>query len=114
VGDYEPVTRIHGYYHALGAHFYSALELAYESLSMETTLRTERYLPANAFGRKASDPSSLLDTRVDLEGRLLLKLPGTATTLMGYAGQRHRAGRAGTLREQRSELSFGGGIGATL
>jgi hypothetical protein len=113
-GDYEPVTRIHGYYHAIGAHFFSGLELGYESLSLETRLRTERYLPANAFGRSASDPSSLLDTRVDLDGRLRLKLPGTATTLMGYAGRRHRAGRAGALREQRSELSFGGGIGVTL
>ena len=113
-GDFEPVTRIHGYYHSLGAHFASSLELGAGPITLGGSLRTERHQAMNALGRASSDPSTIVDTRSEADARLMWRLPNTATTLLGYAARRFRSGRAGAVWDERTETAFGGGIGAEL
>lgn len=112
--EYEPVTRIHGYYHSLGAHFASSLELGAGPLTLAGTLRAERHQALNAIGRAASDPSTIVDTRTEADARLMLRLPDTAVTLLGYTTRRFRAGRAGASWDERTETAFGGGVGVEL
>lgn len=113
-GDYEPVTRIHGYYHALGAHFSSSLELSAGPFTWGGTLRAERHQALNAFGRSSSDPSRIVDTRTEADARVMIQLPGTAMTLLGYSAHRFRGGRAGDRWDERTEMAFGAGVGAQL
>ncbi len=113
-GDFEPVTRIHGYYHALGAHLATSLELGAGPVTLGGSLRTERHQAMNAVGRAAADPSTIVDTRTEADARLTLRLPGTAATLLGYAARRLRGGRAGAVWDERTETSFGGGLGVEL
>jgi hypothetical protein len=113
-GNFEPVTRIHGYYHALGAHFSSSLELSLGPLSWSGTLRAERHQAMNALGRSSTDPGRIVDTRTEADARLMLQLPGTAMTLLGYGAHRFRGGRAGTRWDERTETALGAGVGAKL
>jgi hypothetical protein len=113
-GDFERVTRIHGYYHSLGAHFASSLELGVGPVTLAGSLRAERHQAMNALGRAPSDPSTIVDTRTEADARLMLRLPNTPATLLGYAARRLRAGRAGPSRDDRTETALGGGLGVEL
>lgn len=113
-GEFEPVTRIHGYYHALGAHFASSLELSAGPFTWGGTLRAERHQAMNALGRSTGDPSRIVDTRTEADARVLVQLPGTAMTLLGYGAHRFRGGRAGDRWDERTETALGAGVGAQL